>query len=203
VKKSDLSATTDEAGAIYFPTAGTQSAQTIIARTPFPFSAASAALRDAVHDIDPALPLFEIEPLPELIARSVCPRQIASSLLVAFAALSLVLALLGIYGVLSYTASQRTKEMGIRLALGATPGEVLSTVLRSGATLTLAGLIVGTTSYVVLERGLSAVIYGVSGNDPIMITIGATVLACAAGLAILPAAIRSARVNPVDALRVE
>jgi ABC-type antimicrobial peptide transport system permease subunit len=131
------------------------------------------------------------------------PREIASSLLVGFAALSLVLAFLGIYGVSSYIASQRTKEMGIRLALGATPGEVFSIVLTGGATLTLAGLIAGTMSYLVLERGLASVTYGVSGNDPLMIAVGAAALACAAGIAILPVGVRSARANPVDALRAE
>jgi ABC-type antimicrobial peptide transport system permease subunit len=93
--------------------------------------------------------------------------------------------------------------MGIRVALGATPAEVFSIVLSSGATLTLGGLIAGTMSYLVLERGLASVTYGVSGDDPIMIAVGAAALACAAGVAILPAGIRSARANPVDALRAE
>jgi len=203
VKKSDLSVPTDEAGDIYFPTAGTQSEQTIIVRTRLSTAAASSLLRTAVRGVDPELPLFDIQPLQTLLSRSVGPRQIASSLLVGFAALSLLLALLGIYGVSSYMASQRTKEMGIRLALGATPVEILSIVLSNGAALTLAGLIAGTMSYLALERGLSAVTYGVSGSDPIVIAIGAAVLACAAGIAVLPAAIRSARANPVDALRAE
>lgn len=203
VKKSDLSAPTDEAGDIYFPTAGTQSEQTIIVRTGLSTAAAAALLRSAVRDVDPELPLFDIQPLQRLLSRSAGPRAIASSLLVGFAALSLVLALLGIYGVSSYMASQRTKEMGIRLALGATPGEVLSIVLSNGAALTLAGLVMGTISYLALERGLSAVTYGVSGTDPVMIVVGAAALACAAAIAVLPAGIRSARANPVDALRAE
>lgn len=203
VKKSDLSAPTDEAGAIYFPVAGTQSEQTIIVRTRLSTVAASALLRAAVHDVDPELPLFDVEPLQALLSRSVGPREIASSLLVGFAALSLLLALLGIYGVSSYVASERTKEMGIRLALGATPGEILSIVLSSGAALTLTGLVAGLMGYLAFERGLSAVTYGVGGNDPIMIAIAVAALAGAAGMATLPAAIRSARANPVDVLRAE
>jgi predicted permease len=203
VKKSDLSSAIDDAGAIYFATAGTQPAQTLIVRTHLPLSAASTLLRRTVQDVDPSLPLFGIEPLETLIARSVGPRQIASRLLLVFAGLALSLALLGVYGVLSYTASQRIKEIGIRLALGAAPREVGGSVLRSGLTLTIVGLLVGTASYALFQRGLSAITYGVSPNDPVMIVVGIAVLLLAAVLAMLPAATRAASVNPTEALRAD
>jgi ABC-type antimicrobial peptide transport system permease subunit len=201
VKKSDLSSAIDDAGAIYFPTAATQTEQTLIVRTRLPLATASALLRRAVHDADPELPLFDIEPLQALVERSLGPRHLASQLLTAFAGVALALALLGVYGMLSYTASQRTKEIGIRLALGAAPGEVLRIILRGGLALTAIGLVVGSTSYLVLQRGLSGITYEVSADDPIMIVVGIAVVTLAAALAMLPAAVRAASVNPVDALR--
>lgn len=203
VKKSDLSSPIDDAGAIYFQTAATQTEQTLLVRTRLPLATASAVLRSAIHEADPELPLFDTEPLTALVERSLGPRHLTSQLLTAFAGVALALALLGVYGVLSYTASQRTKEIGIRLALGAAPGEVLRIILRSGLVLTAIGLVVGSASYLVLQHGLSGILYGVSADDPIIIVAGIAVVTLAAALAMLPAAVRAASVSPVDALRAE
>jgi putative ABC transport system permease protein len=203
VKQSDLRATVDDDGAIYFATAGTQSALTFVVRTRLPIGPAAAVLRHVVYELDPTLAVYEIEPLSAMVSRSVGPRQIASWLLVGFAGLSLILALLGLYGVLSYTTSQRTKELGIRMALGATPGEVLAMVARGAASLTAMGVLIGTVGYVAIERSLSAITYGVDAGDPLMIAAAAAALAGVGLLASLPAAIRAARVDPVQSLRAD
>jgi putative ABC transport system permease protein len=203
VKKSELTPQTDEAGAIYFPTGGTLATMTFVVRSSLPFTQAAARLRDAVHAFDPTLPLFDVAPLSDLVKRSTGSREIAVSLIGALAALSLVLALLGIYSVLSYATSQRTKEIGIRVALGADPIEVARLVMRGCATLTIAGLLAGLAGYVAVGRGLASLIYGVRLDDPRTLLLAITSLAIAALLAGLPTAIRAARVDPVDALRAE
>jgi predicted lysophospholipase L1 biosynthesis ABC-type transport system permease subunit len=203
VKQSDLRATTTDEGAIYFATVGTQDAKTIVIRTQLPIGSAEATLRRVLHEVDPTLALYEIEPLSDLVARSVGPRRMASWLLVGFAALSLILAVLGVYGVLSYTTSQRTKEMGIRMALGATPGAVLAMVARGAGSLALVGVLVGSAGYVALQRTLSAITYGVDAGNPVMIAVVAAGLTVVGLLAALPAAIRAARLDPVQSLRAD
>ena len=142
VKQSDLSTPYDD-GAIYFPVAATQNQQTIVVRTDLPIGTAAALIRHAVHDADPELAVFDVELLATLVSRSAGPREIASWLLVGFAVLSLALALLGIYAVLSYATSQRRKEIAIRIALGAQPRELLGSVMRGAWILTATGVFIG------------------------------------------------------------
>ncbi|HEY4130558.1 MAG TPA: ADOP family duplicated permease [Gemmatimonadaceae bacterium] len=203
VKKYNLGAVGNEDGAIYLAAAGTQSTVTIVLRTRLPTSAATALLRNVVASEDPTLPVFDVQTLPSIVERSTGSRQVASWLLVAFAALSFVLAVLGIYAVLSYATSQRMKELGIRMALGAQPFDVVRVVLASGAWLAGAGVFVGVGCYLAVSRALAAITYGVNQNDPTMIGAAAVVLGASAMLACLPAAVRAARLDVVETLRAD
>ena len=123
--------------------------------------------------------------------------------LTGFAALALLLALLGVYGVLSYITSRRTHELGIRMALGAVQSDVVRMVLGSGLALTVTGLAVGLAGFLVLAQLLSSILYGVTSRDPLTIGIGTGLVAlCALVVAFLPAR-RAARVAPLEALREE
>jgi predicted permease len=202
VKQSDLSSPADD-GAIYFPAAATQNQQTIVVRTDLPFGTAASLIRHAVHDADPELALFDIEPLTAIVSRSAGPREVASWLLVGFAALSVGLALLGIYGVLSYATSQRRMEIAIRLALGAPPNELLTRVMRSAAILTATGVVTGAVGYLALQRGLAAIAYAVDATDPVAIASTALLVAAIALMASLPPALRAARIDPVESLKAD
>ena len=202
VKQSDLSTPFDD-GAIYFPVAATQNQQTIVVRTDLPLGTAAALIRHAVHDADPELAVFSVEPLTTLVSRSAGPREIASWLLVGFAVLSLALALLGIYAVLSYATSQRRKELAIRLALGAQPRELLGSVMQGAWILTATGVVSGGVGYLVLQRGLATIAYGVDATDPVAIVSTALLVAATALMASLPPAIRAARIDPIESLRAD
>jgi ABC-type antimicrobial peptide transport system permease subunit len=121
-----------------------------------------------------------------------------------FATVALLLAMLGTYGVLSYSTSQRTRELGIRMALGAQPGDVVGMVLRNGLTLAALGLVIGAVVYVGIGgRVLSALLYGVGPRDPLTLAAGIILLAMAALLACWVPARRAASVDPAVTLRIE
>ncbi|MEP6491322.1 MAG: FtsX-like permease family protein [bacterium] len=133
-------------------------------------------LRQAVREQDPTLPLFDIAAMPDVVSRSVGPRSVASGILSAFAFIALFLSLLGIYGVLAYSTGERTKEIGIRLALGAEPRETMRMVVKSGGTLTVVGLATGLGGFLAFARVLSGVTYGVSPRDLATIVVASVVL---------------------------
>ncbi len=164
-------------------------------------TALSESVRRAVREIDPALPVFDPRPLRAVIAESVADRRLHGLLLGAFAATALLLAALGLYGVMSYTVAQRTREMGIRLALGAQPAALMRLVVGQSLRLALLGLALGLVAALGVTRLLGAMLYGVSPIDP-------TTLASVSGLLLLVAALagylparRAGRVDPMVALR--
>ena len=162
------------------------------------------AVRNAVREIDPELPVYDIRPLSDRVEKSLGARRLAVTVLGGFAALALTLALLGTYGVLSYSTSQRTRELGIRMALGARPGDVVAMVLRSGLTLAAAGLVVGIVAYLGIGgRVLRALVYEVSPSDPATMAIGFSVLAATALVACWIPARRASSVDPAVTLRAE
>jgi predicted permease len=172
-------------------------------RSSAPVDDAVAALRREAQAIDPSVPVFNAMPLEEYIAASLFPQKIAASLLGTLGSVALLLAAIGLYGVMAYSVAQRTNEIGIRVALGARPLDVLRMILRESMTLALPGLVVGSLLATALARVVSASLIEVSPRDPaiyaaaavftILITLGA-----AAG----PAR-RAARVDPMVALRYE
>ncbi|HEU4564418.1 MAG TPA: ABC transporter permease [Gemmatimonadaceae bacterium] len=174
-----------------------------VARGTIPADRLAAEMRGAATQIDPQLVAFDVQPMTERIAQSLGSRRLAMMVLTGFAALSLVLALLGIYGVISYGTAQRTREFGIRIALGARPGDVTGMVLRQGALLAAVGMTLGTLAYLATGRALSALLYGITPTDPLTLAAGILLVLPIALLACWLPARRASRVDPVEALTVE
>jgi predicted permease len=161
----------------------------------------AADVRRAVSDVAPDLPIERITPLALQVDRSLNPERMGSVVTLAFGFLALGLACFGLYGVMSYAVSRRTSEIGLRMALGARPSDVLWTMLREALTLIGLGLAVGLPIVILLSRFISALLYGLGPNDPA--TLAATMLILT-GVAVIAAgwpALRAARVSPLAALR--
>jgi predicted permease len=203
VKKSDLTATSDDAGAIYIPSVGGLGEITLVVRSSLPFPQSVARLQAALHAFDPRLPLFDVAPLSDVVARSAGARRVAVWLFGSLATLSLVLAMFGTYAVISYATSQRTKEIGIRVALGAQSQDIVAIVAKPSAVLTSVGLAIGLIGYLIGERGLASLAYGVSPNDPSILVGAICALAVAGLVASVPAIMRAIRIGPIEALRSE
>jgi putative ABC transport system permease protein len=157
----------------------------------------------AVWDVDPDQPIFKALPMSTLAAQSVALRRVSTLLLAGFATLALVLAAIGIYGVMAYSVAQRTHEIGTRMALGAQPKDVLRLVLGQGARLTIFGVVVGVFAALALTRFMASILFGVSARDPLMFA-GVTILLAFIALAAcyIPAR-RAMLIDPTLALRYE
>lgn len=160
-------------------------------------------LREAVRAVDPAVPLYQVGTMDDRITRSLAQARFSTALLTAFGIVALLLAAIGVFGVISYGVSQRTQEIGVRVALGADAGDVVRLIVRHGARLAGAGLLIGLAGALVATRLLGTLLYQVSPTDPPTFILGATVLGlCALAAAVLPA-LRAARLDPAIALRAE
>jgi putative ABC transport system permease protein len=156
-----------------------------------------------VKAFDPNQIIWRTHTLDQLLSTSVAPRRFNMFLLGIFAAVALVLAAVGLYGVMSYSVSWRTHEIGIRMALGAKRANVLRLVVRQGMTMALIGLAIGLVGAFSLSRVLKSLLYGVSSTDPLTFAIVSVVLLAVALLACLLPARRATRVDPLVALRTE
>ncbi len=165
--------------------------------------AMTVAVRKAVKEVAPDAPIYAVGPLKRLVERSTSPQKFSSQLLVIFAVLALLLAAMGVYGVIAYSVVQRTREIGIRMALGAEKKNVLALVLRHGAQLGLAGLIVGSFAAYLATRALSSLLFGVNAHDPLVFSGVALSLAIVVMLASYIPARRATKVDPLIALRYE
>jgi len=188
---------------LYFPIrqVGDFSSVDIVVRAKTEPAALAGAVRAALLPLNPGLPANEFRPLETLVDKAVSPRRFIVLLLGGFAGIALVLASLGVYGVISYSVSQRTQEIGIRMALGASAQHVRFRVLRQATTLAAIGIFVGAVGAWVTGRLLGSMLYGVSAGDPLtfVVMVGLlTLVAMAAGY--LPAR-RASRVDPMTALR--
>jgi predicted permease len=172
-------------------------------RSSVPIDEAVAALRRASRAIDPSVAVFNAMPLDEYIAASLFPQKIAASLLATLSSIALLLAAIGLYGVMAYSVAQRTSEIGIRVALGAEPVDVLRMILREGMLLTLPGLGAGWLLAVAMAHLVSASLVRVSPHDPsIYAAVAVFTVLVALGAAAHPAR-RAAKVDPMVALRYE
>jgi predicted permease len=162
-----------------------------------------AAARAAVHSVDRDLPLSQVNTMDKLVESSVGQRKLSMILLGVFSTIALLLASIGIYGVMSYSVTQRTRELGIRMALGAARIRVLGLVVRQGMTLAVAGVAIGLVAAFALTRFLSNQLYGVGATDGATFTLVSLTLLGIALLASLVPALRATRVDPVVALRDE
>jgi len=160
-----------------------------------------AAIRSQVRELDRDLPLTDLRQLAEVVSASVSRPRFYTMILGVFAAIALVLAAVGIYGVISYAVSMRTRELGIRIALGATGRQVSRLVLRQGVSLAFAGVVVGGVGAFWLSRLLTKLLFGVSASDPLTFFGVAALLTGIAALACYVPARRAARVDPVLAMR--
>jgi len=166
-------------------------------------SAVVDAVRAEVLRLDPNLPMYAVMSMEEMRARATMGDAIMAKIMGTLAVVTLLLAVVGVYGVMAYSVTQRTQEMGIRLALGARPADVLRMVLRQGASLTLVGIVIGLVITSMVTRSLSVFLYGVSPFDPMTFTlVTVTLLLAAVGATYVPAR-RATRVDPLDALRSE
>jgi predicted permease len=158
------------------------------------------AIRETLSAIDPELPLFGVQTMRSRIDQSLATRRIPLQLLGVFAAVALFLAAVGIYGALAYSVSQRSREIGIRMAMGSTPRDVFRTVVVQGARVTVAGLLIGAAVAVGLTRLMRSLLFGVEPTDPaVMATVAAILAVVGLAACILPAR-RATSVDPVKAL---
>jgi len=166
-------------------------------------AALATAARDAIWSVDRDVPVYDIRRLSDIVARSLATRQFALVVLLSFAALALGLAVLGLYGVLSHAVAQRAPELGVRLALGATPARVLGLVLGDGLRLTAVGIAIGGVLGDVVARAMSRLLFGIAAFDPVTFAGAVGVLFFVALLASVVPARRAAQVDPMRVLRSE
>ncbi len=175
----------------------------ILVRTTIAPAAMAPAVREALRAVDPNLPLLEPDTLEARIAETMAARRLALLLLASFAALALLLASLGVYSVMANLVAYRTNEIGIRMALGASPGAVMRMVLGHSRRLTLAGIVLGGAAALAVSRLMQQALFEVDAADPLVyLAVAATLLLVAEGASFFPAR-RATRVDPVIALRSE
>jgi putative ABC transport system permease protein len=176
-------------------------AMTLFVRTAIDPVNMAAAIRQQVLAIDPAQPIASVGTMNDVIASSVAPRRFSMLLLTIFASAALLLAATGVYGVMAYAAAQRTREVGIRMALGAQTGDVIRLILKQGMILTLIGIAAGIAGAIAAARAMSGLLYGVRFTDPAtFLSISVLLLIVAVVACYLPAR-RAAKVDPALALR--
>jgi predicted permease len=179
---------------------------TIIVRTPLPAAALVPAIKNVVYGIEKDQPIYNVETMQEIASESMAPQRFPMILLGSFAALALVLASIGIYGVISYSVTQRVHEIGIRMALGAEKQRIFGMVIAQGLRLALLGLAIGAAAALALTRLLvnfTNLLYGVKSSDPLTFIAVAVLLCAIAVLACYIPARRATRVDPMIALRYE
>jgi putative ABC transport system permease protein len=174
-----------------------------VARTKSDPGGVAGPLRAALTSMDKSLPVYDLKPMTEYLRDSLARRRFNLILLTAFGGVALVLAAIGIYGVISYGVTQRTHEIGIRMALGAGKGDVLRLVVRQGMIMALGGVVIGLLASLALTRLMESLLFGVSVTDPLTFTVIALLLTCVALLASCIPARRAMELDPMIALRYE
>jgi ABC-type antimicrobial peptide transport system permease subunit len=175
----------------------------LVVRSALPLSGLFNAIHRVSRDMSPEQVIYGAQTMDGIIAESLATRRFAMVLLAGFACLALILASIGIYGVISYVVGQRKQEIGIRMALGAQKKDVLRLVLEGGARLALAGVVLGIVAALGVTRLMSSVLYGVGATDPLTFFAVATLLILVALVACYIPAHRAARVDPMVALHYE
>jgi predicted permease len=161
----------------------------------------TSSVRTAIASIDPDVPIAKIGTLNDLIIKKFGVRRLGVLMVSFFSGATLLLSVIGLYGVLAYAVGQRTREIGIRIAVGARSTNILQLVIRRGLTLAGIGLLIGVVAALALSRLMGSLLYGVSANDPLSLIIAILVLGLAALLACLLPALRATRIDPITALR--
>jgi putative ABC transport system permease protein len=189
---------------VYFPVSQIVSrSMSLVVRSQNDPGALIPAIRQQLASLDPELPFFDVCTIDQSIARTLTTKRLTNLLLAGFATTALLLALIGVYGVMSLNVGSRTSEFGIRMALGAQRGVVIRLILKQGLTLTLIGLAAGIAGALATARALSGLLYGVSAADPVTFAASSLMLLAVAFLACYLPARRAAKVDPMVALRFE
>jgi predicted permease len=175
----------------------------VVVRSAVPPSTLASALRAAVDRIDPSIPLMRVRTMDEIISASLARIAFTMTLLIIAAVVALLLGLVGLYGVISYIVSQRTQEIGVRLALGAQPGDVRALVLRQGLGVALAGVVLGLGLAALATRVMGSLLFEVSTYDPLTFAGATLALTAVSALAIYLPARRAAAIDPLAALRTD
>jgi putative ABC transport system permease protein len=202
VKFTSLSAANAET--VYWPMAQLPWSQvTLLVRSQRNGPAIVSAVRSKIADADPTLPVSGVASMEDIVATSVAQPRLIMQLVGFFAGLALVLAAVGIYGVMTHSVNSRKQEMGIRVALGARPVEILHLVVGQGMRLTLVGVALGIAASFALTRLLATLLFNVRATDPLIFGGAAMVLTATALLACYLPARRATRVDPIEVLRYE
>jgi predicted permease len=175
----------------------------LAARTPSEPSAITISLRDTVASLDPQIAVADVKTMDSTVREALAPQRFNLFLLGLFAVLAVFLAAVGVYGVLSYSVTQRTREIGIKIALGAQSRNLLGNILREGMSLTLAGALIGIAGALVLTRLMASLLYGVTARDPLTFASVVLLLACVSLAACYIPARRATRIDAMEALRHE
>jgi putative ABC transport system permease protein len=180
---------------------GFERTMTVVARTSGDAASMTSVLRTAVASIDPQLPIGLVRTMDDLIGDSIAPRRLNFVLVSVFAVVALVLTAAGLYGVMAYVVAQRTREIGVRMALGATRSQVLAMMFRQAGAMTAIGIGLGLAGALFLTRSMQSLLFGVSAADPIVYASVSALLAAVAILAVAVPSSRATRIDPLLALR--
>jgi predicted permease len=197
----DLGVETDAEPELYLPGFGTHAV--ILLRTNIDPAGVAAEVRDAVRELDPNQPIYHVQTVDEVLSDSLARQKMTAVLLGIFALLALTLASIGIYGVIAYSVTQRTREIGVRMAIGANRANILFLILREAAALTGIGILAGLVGAFVCVHFVSALLFQTSSVDPLSIGVSVFALLIVAMLAAALPAGRAATINPMEALRSE
>jgi len=180
---------------------GFERTATLVIRTTGDAAAMAPLIRSAVANVDPQVPIGIVRRMDDVIGESVAPRRLNFLLVSAFAAVALLLTAAGLYGVMSYLVTQRTREIGVRMALGATQRQVLALVLRDAGTMTVLVIGVGIAGALVLTRSMTSMLFGISAANPVVYLATSLLLAAVALIAVAVPSSRATRVDQLSALR--
>jgi predicted permease len=176
---------------------------TLVVRTSIDPASLAAAVRNEIRTMDGSAPVYDVTTMRQKVSSSLAQRRFTLALLSVFAAIALLMASIGIYGVISYAVAQRTQEIGIRVALGAQTGDVMKLIVGQGMILAAAGVLLGLVGALGLTRLMEGLLFGVSATDPVTFAAISLLLILVAGLACYIPARRAAKVDPMVALRCE
>ncbi len=197
----DLGVDADPQPEIYLPGYGLH--EVLLVRSSLDAQGIVPIVKNAVHAVDANQPIYNVEMVDALLSDSMARQRMTATLLGIFAIVALVLAAIGIYGVLSYSVAQRTREIGVRIAIGANRADVLKLVFRQAGTFTAVGVAVGLTVGMLAARLINGLLFHVSAVDPLSIWISAVALTAVATIAVSIPAARAVSVSPSEALRAE
>jgi len=173
----------------------------VVLRTSLPANLLEPQIRHEIQSIDPALPVFNVSSMNDILDRSLASRRLSADLVGGFAGLAALLASIGIYGLLAYMVGQRSREIGVRMALGARRGDILRMFLRKGVALAGVGIVAGVVFSASTASMMAGLLYGVRPHDPAVFLIVPLLLLAVAALASYLPAHRATKVNPMIALR--